>query len=30
MLHIGLNDNNLEYVANAIHAVTDGKSITSQ
>ena len=30
MLHIGLNDNNLEYVAKAIHAVTDGKSITSQ
>jgi len=26
----GLNDNNLEYVAKAIHAVTDGKSITSQ
>lgn len=25
----GLNDNNLEYVANAVHAVTDGKSITS-
>lgn len=25
----GLNDNNLEYVAKAIHAVTDGKSITS-
>ena len=24
----GLNDNNLEYVAKAIHAVTDGKSIT--
>jgi aspartate aminotransferase len=25
----GLNDSNLEYVAGAIHAVTDGKSITS-
>jgi len=25
----GLNDNNLEYVAKAVHAVTDGKSITS-
>jgi len=25
----GLNDKNLEYVANAIHSVTDGKSITS-
>jgi aspartate/tyrosine/aromatic aminotransferase len=25
----GLNDNNIEYVAKAIHAVTDGKSITS-
>lgn len=25
----GLNDKNLEYVANAIHAVTDGKSITA-
>jgi len=25
----GLNDSNLEYVAKAIHAVTDGKSITS-
>jgi len=25
----GLNDKNLEYVAKAIHAVTDGKSITS-
>ena len=25
----GLNDVNLEYVANAIHALTDGKSITS-
>lgn len=25
----GLNDNNVEYVANAIHAVTKGKSITS-
>ncbi len=25
----GLNDNNLEYVAKAIHAVTDGKNITS-
>lgn len=25
----GLNDNNLEYVAKAIHDVTDGKSITS-
>ena len=25
----GLNDSNLEYVARAIHAVTDGKSITS-
>lgn len=24
----GLNDNNLEYVAKAIHSVTDGKSIT--
>jgi aspartate aminotransferase, mitochondrial len=26
----GLNDNNLSYVANAIHIVTDGKSITEQ
>lgn len=25
----GLNDSNLDYVAEAIHAVTDGKSITS-
>ena len=25
----GLNDGNLEYVAKAIHAVTDGKSITT-
>lgn len=25
----GLNENNVEYVAKAIHAVTDGKSITS-
>mmetsp|Transcript_57247 Transcript_57247/g.139580 ORF Transcript_57247/g.139580 Transcript_57247/m.139580 type:complete len:445 (-) Transcript_57247:125-1459(-) len=25
----GLNDNNLEYVAKAVHAVTDGKSITA-
>jgi aspartate aminotransferase len=25
----GLNDNNMEYVAEAVHAVTDGKSITS-
>ena len=25
----GLNDDNIEYVARAIHAVTDGKSITS-
>lgn len=25
----GLNDYNLEYVADAVHAVTDGKSITS-
>eukprot|EP00566_Odontella_aurita_P010146 CAMPEP_0113546876 /NCGR_PEP_ID=MMETSP0015_2-20120614/12047_1 /TAXON_ID=2838 /ORGANISM="Odontella" /LENGTH=436 /DNA_ID=CAMNT_0000447375 /DNA_START=54 /DNA_END=1364 /DNA_ORIENTATION=- /assembly_acc=CAM_ASM_000160 len=25
----GLNDGNIEYVAGAIHAVTDGKSITS-
>jgi aspartate aminotransferase len=25
----GLNDKNLEYVAKAVHAVTDGKSITS-
>lgn len=25
----GLNDNNLEYVAKAVHVVTDGKSITS-
>lgn len=25
----GLNDNNLEYVAKAIHAVTNGKDITS-
>lgn len=25
----GLNDDNLEYVATAIHAVTNGKSITS-
>ena len=24
----GLNDDNLEYVAKAVHAVTDGKSIT--
>jgi aspartate aminotransferase, mitochondrial len=24
----GLNDSNIEYVANAIHAVTDGKSIS--
>ena len=24
----GLNDSNLDYVASAIHAVTDGKSIT--
>jgi aspartate aminotransferase, mitochondrial len=26
----GLNENNLEYVATAIHTVTDGKSITTQ
>jgi aspartate aminotransferase, mitochondrial len=26
----GLNDKNLEYVAKAIHDVTDGKSITNQ
>ena len=26
----GLNDGNVEYVANAVHAVTDGKSIVSQ
>jgi aspartate aminotransferase len=26
----GLNENNVEYVAKAIHAVTDGKSITSE
>ena len=25
----GLNDGNVEYVANAVHAVTDGKSITA-
>jgi aspartate aminotransferase len=25
----GLNDGNIEYVARAIHSVTDGKSITS-
>mmetsp|Transcript_28653 Transcript_28653/g.36929 ORF Transcript_28653/g.36929 Transcript_28653/m.36929 type:complete len:133 (-) Transcript_28653:48-446(-) len=25
----GLNDGNIEYVAKAIHSVTDGKSITS-
>jgi aspartate aminotransferase len=25
----GLNDGNVEYVAGAIHAVTDGKSITA-
>lgn len=25
----GLNDNNLQYVVEAVHAVTDGKSITS-
>lgn len=25
----GINDNNVEYIAKAIHAVTDGKSITS-
>jgi aspartate/tyrosine/aromatic aminotransferase len=25
----GLNDSNLDYVAKAVHAVTDGKSITS-
>jgi aspartate aminotransferase len=25
----GLNDSNIEYVAKAVHAVTDGKSITS-
>ena len=25
----GLNEKNLQYVANAIHAVTNGKSITS-
>jgi len=26
----GLNDNNIEYVAKAIHAVTDGKPITTE
>lgn len=26
----GLNESNVEYVAKAIHAVTDGKSITSE
>ena len=26
----GLNDDNLQYVAEAIHAVTDGKSITTE
>jgi len=26
----GLNDNNIEYVAKAIHAVTDGKAITTE
>ena len=26
----GLNDGNLEYVAKAVHSVTDGKSITSE
>jgi aspartate aminotransferase len=26
----GLNDGNVEYVAKAIHAVTDGKSITEE
>ena len=25
----GLNDGNIKYVAKAVHAVTDGKSITS-
>ena len=25
----GLNDSNLEYVAKAVHSVSDGKSITS-
>jgi aspartate/tyrosine/aromatic aminotransferase len=25
----GLNDGNVEYVAQAVHAVTDGKSITA-
>ena len=25
----GLNESNLDYVAKAVHAVTDGKSITS-
>ena len=25
----GLNDGNIEYVAKAVHSVTDGKSITS-
>lgn len=26
----GLNEGNIEYVAKAIHAVTDGKSITAE
>jgi len=26
----GLNDGNVEYVAKAIHAVTDGKSIVAE
>ena len=26
----GLNDNNVEYVAKSIHAVTDGKSIVEE
>lgn len=25
----GINDNNVEYIAKAVHAVTDGKSITN-
>lgn len=26
----GLNENNVEYVAKAVHAVTDGKKITTE
>ncbi len=26
----GINDGNVEYIAKAIHAVTDGKSITTE